>query len=93
METIIEILKDLNEKGGFRYRPCPANAKLINARLSEGYTKEDFFHVHSVMCAKWGEDETMYQYLRPATLYCASKFEGYLNTRPPSAKCVTPDWL
>jgi uncharacterized phage protein (TIGR02220 family) len=91
-DTYLEILNDLNERGGFRYRPCLATNKLINARLAEGFTVDDFKHVHTVMCAKWKDDDNMYQYLRPATLYCASKFEGYLNTRPPKAKSNLEEW-
>ena len=81
MEEISAILNDLNEKGGFRYRPGAANVALIKARLSEGYTLEDFQIVHSNMIERWGNDDVMHQYLRPATLYCASKFEGYLNCK------------
>ncbi|MBT9167423.1 MAG: hypothetical protein DDT19_00761 [Syntrophomonadaceae bacterium] len=32
------------------------------------------------MAGKWKDDPKMNQYLRPTTLYCASKFEGYLNS-------------
>jgi len=85
-----QILDDLNTKGQFRYRPGSANTSLINARLSEGYTLEDFQIVHDNMIAKWGKDEKMYEYLRPATLYCASKFEGYLNCKPP--KKTIEEW-
>jgi uncharacterized phage protein (TIGR02220 family) len=76
------IIDDLNTKGGFRYKPNSATQKLINCRLKDGYTQDDFFHVHTVMIAKWKDDAKMSQYLRPATLYNASKFQGYLNTNP-----------
>jgi len=89
MDIIVQILNDLNSKGGFRYRPGAANIKIIQARLSEGYTLEDFQIVHSNMVERWGADETMYQYLRPSTLYCDSKFEGYLNCKP---KKTIEDW-
>lgn len=89
METITAILDDLNAKGGFRYRPGAANIALIKARLNEGYTLEDFQIVHDKMIAQWGSDDVMHQYLRPATLYCASKFEGYLNCR---VKTKLDDW-
>jgi len=38
--------------------------------------------VHEHQAAKWKEDTKMAEYLRPVTLYCASKFEGYLNSPP-----------
>ena len=81
MDIVTTILNDLNEKGGFRYRPGAANIKIIQARLAEGYTLEDFQIVHDKMIERWANDDNMYQYLRPSTLYCASKFEGYLNCK------------
>ena len=85
-DDYIEILKDLNDKLNLKppygYRPGVASNKLIHARLAEGFTVDDFKHVHTVMCAKWGDDNKMSQYLRPSTLYSASKFQGYLNVRP-----------
>lgn len=74
------IIQDLNNKGGFKYKMVDSTTKLISARLHEGHTAEDFFHVHTVMVEKWGSDEKMRQYLRPSTLYSAQKFQGYLNT-------------
>jgi uncharacterized phage protein (TIGR02220 family) len=93
LELHKEILFDLNSKGDFAFRPGETNRKHIRARLREGYTKEDFFHVHTAMIAKWKDDEKMAQYLRPATLYNSEKFEGYRNTKIPESKCVTPEWL
>lgn len=81
-ETYKEIIDDLNAKGGFRYQVCNSVISIINGRLSEGFTKEDFFLVHSNMIGHWGGDPKMNQYLRPATLYLASKFQGYLNQKP-----------
>lgn len=89
-----EILEDLNQKGGYRYKVGEGIKKEINGRLSEGYSKEDFFHVHSAMIAKWKNDPAMCQYLRPDTLYRASKFPGYLNTAAPKTKrIIGPDGM
>jgi uncharacterized phage protein (TIGR02220 family) len=76
----LEILTDLNEKSGKKYRLTKTTKELINARHGEGFSLEDFKTVHLNMSAKWKHDPKMNQYLRPATLYCASKFEGYLNS-------------
>lgn len=81
-EVYKEIIDDLNAKGGFRYQVCDSVISIINGRISEGFTKEDFFLVHSNMIGHWGGDPKMNQYLRPATLYLASKFQGYLNQKP-----------
>jgi len=40
-------------------------------------------------CLDWKNDSKMNQYLRPATLFAASKFEGYLNQ--PEKKMTTAD--
>jgi uncharacterized phage protein (TIGR02220 family) len=88
-----EILDDLNSKGGFSYRPGKSVNEFINGRLAEGFTKDDFFHVHTVMVAKWKDDEKMSQYLRPSTLYRPTHFQEYLNQKPITSKCITPDWM
>lgn len=79
------IISHLNEKTGMNYRPASkATQGHINARLSEGYTVEDFFTVIDKKCAEWkGTD--MEQYLRPETLF-GTKFDRYLNA--PAKKAV-----
>lgn len=74
-----EILKDLNEQTGKKYRDTKDTKELIRARWQDGFRLEDFKRVHSNMSAKWKDDPKMNQYLRPMTLYQAKKFEGYLN--------------
>ena len=53
--------------------------KLIDARLKEGFTEDDFKKVIDNKKAQWLNDEKMNQYLRPETLF-GTKFESYLNT-------------
>lgn len=77
-ELYAAILSRLNEKAGTNYKPTSkATQGHINARLSEGYTVEDFFTVIDKKCAEWSGTE-MAKYLRPETLF-GSKFENYLN--------------
>jgi uncharacterized phage protein (TIGR02220 family) len=72
------IVSYLNEKSGTNYRPtAQATQRHINARLSEGYTVDDFKVVIDKKCAEWKGGE-MEKYLRPETLF-GSKFESYLN--------------
>lgn len=78
-----EIIDDLNAKSGKRFSVTDPTKALINGRMSEGKTKEDFFFVHTVKSKKWKNDPEMEQYLCPDTLYRPSKFEKYLNERPP----------
>jgi len=80
----LEIIQDLNQKTGKTFRPTDATKTMIKARFSEGFTLEDFQKVHLNMSANWKNDTKMNQYLRPSTLYCASKFEGYLNIASPT---------
>ena len=83
VKTIIEYL-NLKAKKSFR-----ATTKLyerhINARLSEGYTLEDFKHVIDVKCAEWMNTDHE-QYLRPDTLFAPSHFDSYLNQKIVKAK-------
>ena len=74
-----EIIDYLNEKTGKHYRSStPKTKTLINARLKEGFTLEDFKQVIDNKVNEWINDKKMNQYLRPETLF-GTKFEGYLN--------------
>ena len=77
-EIYSEVLGYLNEKAKTNYRISSKEAqKHINARLSEGFTVDDFKTVIDKKCSEWiGTDYE--QYLRPQTLF-GTKFESYLN--------------
>lgn len=75
------IVEDLNKKAEKKYKVTESTKALIRARWNEGFREEDFFKVHSNMSTKWKNDPKRNQYLRPVTLYRASKFEGYLNAK------------
>jgi uncharacterized phage protein (TIGR02220 family) len=77
-DLIVDIIDFLNECTGKSYKPTSKVATVnINARLKEGYTKDDFLKVISIKSTKWlgtkWED-----YLTPNTLF-GNKFESYLN--------------
>lgn len=72
-----EILDFLNEKAQKRYRPTPANLRMIRARLKEGFTADELRQVIAKKCREWGNNEKMKPYLRPATLFNATKFSQY----------------
>lgn len=77
-ELILEIINFLNECTGKSYKPNGKIALLnINARLKEGYTKDDFVKVISVKSTKWLGTK-FEDYLTPNTLF-GNKFESYLN--------------
>lgn len=73
------IIKYLNEKTGKRFRPVASNLKFINGRLDEGYTIDDLKYVIDIKVAdnKAGRFENLY--LRPETLFNATKFQSYVN--------------
>ena len=74
-----EMLEYLNTKTGKKFRPVESNRKFIRARIAEGHTTEDIKAVVDRMVAQWLGDPTMAQYLRPATLFNAEKFNQYVG--------------
>ncbi|WP_019123605.1 conserved phage C-terminal domain-containing protein [Brevibacillus massiliensis] len=87
-----QIIGYLNKKTGKNYSAkSEANKKLINGRLSEGRTIDDFYYVIDVKCSHWLEDEKMCEYLRPSTLFRPSKFDEYLNQAPHKKKADPRD--
>lgn len=67
----------LNQKLGKSYKYVDKNTKLVNARLKEGYTIDDFKTVIDKKVTEW-QNGDMAKYLRPETLF-GTKFDGYLN--------------
>ena len=80
-QAICLILDDLNKrlslKRGFK-GSAESTKKLIQARMSEGFSIEDFITVNQKKVKQWLDDPEMSKFLRPETLY-GNKFEGYLN--------------
>ncbi len=77
-----EILAYLNERAGKHFRGVKATITQINARLKEA-SPDEIRAVIDDRVKAWGRDEKMAQYLRPATLFAASKFAGYLGNLEP----------
>jgi len=73
-----EIIDHLNNKAGTSYKHVNGNIKLVNARLSEGYTKQDVVDVIDMKCDEWLGTK-LEKYLRPETLFGATKFSGYVG--------------
>lgn len=83
-----EIVTYLNEKTGSNYRPnTPKTKQLIDARMKEGFTVDDFKTVIDKKSAMWKNDPKMSAYLRPETLF-GPKFEGYLNEHVSTAQML-----
>lgn len=74
---LVEVLDYLNEKAGTKYKPVESNLKFIRARLKD-YSVADLKAVVDRQVAKWN-GTSMQMYLRPETLFNATKFETYHN--------------
>ena len=75
-----DIINYLNQKTGAHYKQSSkANRKLIKARWNENYKLDDFKKVIDNKAFDWQNDSKMWKYMRPATLFSASKFDDYLN--------------
>lgn len=83
-QQAIEVLLFLNEKTGRNYQPVPANVDMIVARLKQGASVDDCRAVIAKKCREWAADEKMTQYLRPATLFNATKFAQYQGELAPA---------
>lgn len=71
------VLAFLNEKTSRHYRDTEANLRLIECRLRDGATLQDCKTIIAKKWRDWGTDPKMTSYVRPATLFNATKFEQY----------------
>lgn len=79
--TVEQVTDFLNLKANTSYKTNTKKTKeLINARIKEGYTLDDFKNVINKKIKSWGNDPKMSRYLRPETLF-GNKFESYLNEK------------
>ena len=72
-----ELLQFLNKVTGKHYQPVKANMNMIQARLREYKLP----HLKAMVAARatlWKYDDAMSQYLRPATLFNATKCAQYI---------------
>ena len=76
-----EIIDFFNEMCGTSYRPTTKKTRtMIEARLKENFTVDDFKTVIYKKAKQWMNDPKMCKFLRPETLF-SNKFEGYLNEK------------
>lgn len=78
-DMYIAVVTYLNERAGTSFRANSRKTQsLINARINEGYSLDDFKRVIDVKWSEWGNNTEMCKYIRPETLF-GTKFESYLN--------------
>lgn len=76
--AISEIIDYLNKKAGTHYSPkTKAYQELINTKLAEGYTINDFKKVINNQAFSW-KNTPAWKYMRPSTLF-KDKFDEYLH--------------
>lgn len=73
-----EILDFLNAHAKRSYKPVKANLEKIEARLKEGSSMDEIKDVIRKKCQEWAGTK-MEQYLRPDTLFNATKFNQYVG--------------
>lgn len=88
------ILEKLNILTGKNFKPVESNLKLIRARLAENHTTKELLDVVEMKVEKW-QGGKMDEYLRPATLFNAEKFNQYVGELPEWLKEQSGDysWL
>ena len=78
-DIYVPIIDYLNSKADKKYQTSTKKThSLIDARINEGFTLEDFYKVIDNKVSEWKGDKSMDKFLRPETLF-GNKFEGYLN--------------
>lgn len=96
-----EVINYLNKVCGTSYKTTTNKTQsLINARIREKFTLDDFKLVIDYKYKEWGNDDKRKQYLRPETLF-GTKFEGYLQnaksatttTKPMTNAEIYEQWL
>lgn len=81
-EEIRQIIDYFNHVCGTDYKyQSKATADMINGRINDGFTVEDFYKVIDTKYAEWVNNPDMCKYIRPQTLFRPSHFENYLNQR------------
>lgn len=77
LKIALEVLNFLNAKTGRHYKPVKANLAFIVGRLKDGATETELRQVVAKKTREWKGDPVKNEYLRPATLFNATKFAQY----------------
>ncbi|MFT5707994.1 MAG: putative phage protein (TIGR02220 family) [Oceanospirillaceae bacterium] len=86
-----EIIDFLNITLQSKYKhTTKSHIENISARLNDGHSADDLKLVIKSKANEWLNDKVMAQYLRPSTLFQASKFQGYLLHAKPLSSINKP---
>lgn len=75
---VLRVLSYLNQKTGKKFRPSKPHVSLVGARLRE-HSVEELCRVVDDRVRRWSGDAKMREYLRPQTLFNATKFASYID--------------
>ena len=78
LDDAVEVINFLNQKTGRQYRPTSSNLKLVKERMKD-YTLQELKTMVARKCREWKADPQMNKYLRPATLFNATKCDQYVG--------------
>jgi uncharacterized phage protein (TIGR02220 family) len=78
-----ELLAFLNAKTNRHFRATDTTLKPIVERLKEGFSPDECRAVIVRKAREWGRDDKMRPFLRPETLFGATKFAQYIGEVPP----------
>jgi uncharacterized phage protein (TIGR02220 family) len=89
------IIDELNRITDRSFRKTASNKRFIIGRINEGYAYIDLINVIKVKTSQWANNPKMAMYLRPETLFNATKFPSYLEEYKMSlkVKSTTDDFL
>lgn len=88
-----EVLQFLNTETGRGYEEVDSNLKLIADRLREGRSVDQLKVMIRFKVGTWLKDEKMSQYLRPATLFNATKCAQYVGEATETKPEAKNDWI
>ena len=83
----LNVLLYLNQKAKTHFRNTDSNLRFIKARMESGATYEEMCKVIDRQIEAW-QGTAMEKYLRPETLFNATKFETYYNSIKSGVSCV-----
>lgn len=90
---VVEVINYLNKATHKKFSiTSKANLMLVKARLAEGRSVADCKQVIDTKVAEWATNKDMAKFLRPETLFNATKFDSYINQDPPKAKEEPKTW-
>jgi uncharacterized phage protein (TIGR02220 family) len=85
-DSVREVIDYLNKRAGSTFRLVDSNVRLVKARINEGASVEQIKAVIDAKDKDWPPGNEYRKYLRPSTLFNATRFEQYLGQLPTAGK-------